>query len=198
MLTVHYENGRTEKVQVIDGGGAFAGTRDYEVHGTDEEGGFWCVLQRDIKKVVDAEGRELKDWGNKFFPGHPDYDPDNDGFSKAEEEEAEADDRLGYDDFAEAATTVDLDGESNGFTEALQHIGIDRDGAIQAAQQRAMRAAVIMTDGPTGLTDLQEGTLKLTDRHRKLIVDLMPMWLDGLAIGARSALTKVDDALREG
>lgn len=75
-LTINMKDGTVRRARLIDGGGiSVHPPGDYEVHGYDEQGGFLCLPQKDIEAVHDADTGEEVEWGNPFFPGHPNYDP---------------------------------------------------------------------------------------------------------------------------
>jgi hypothetical protein len=78
-LRVELHDGVVLLAACLDGGGAFVGEHpvtgqpgfmSYEVHGTYADGGFLCVPQSQIARVLDAAGEEVE-FGNPYMPGHP-------------------------------------------------------------------------------------------------------------------------------
>lgn len=57
----------------FDGGGVWVGSNDYEVAAiANMEGDIVTFYQKDVKEVIiDQTGKETYDWGNAFYPGHP-------------------------------------------------------------------------------------------------------------------------------
>lgn len=69
-LTIELKSGERVKVAYVDGGGMFVGSDEYEVHGRFLDGGFLCITQDKIERVLTASGEEVE-FGNPDMPGHP-------------------------------------------------------------------------------------------------------------------------------
>lgn len=91
------------------------------------------------------------------------------------------------DALAAAASRNDEIAETQGLEAALMDLGLDRDGAIYVAEQRALRAVVVQTRGVEGLEAMQaNGSIQLTTPEKAMQTYYTSMYLDGIALGYRA------------
>ena len=91
---------------------------------------------------------------------------------------------IGKTAFADAARDADALTEEYGLRETLRRRGIDLAGVMYIAEQRALRAAMIL-DGqdPTELSRTETTQVQLSPRVQEVMAILQAVALDGVAIG---------------
>jgi hypothetical protein len=91
---------------------------------------------------------------------------------------------IGKDELAEAARYADARAEELGLQEWAKQVGVDIDGLVYVANQRALRAAMIV-DGqdPTNMPLDRMTTVRLSPAVRELLPFLTTVVIDGFALG---------------
>ena len=91
---------------------------------------------------------------------------------------------IGQDELAESARYVDALSEEHSFEGWAKIEGVDPDGLLYVAQQRALRAAMLM-DGqdPTKLSRTRKTKVVLSKPIRDLLPALTALAMDGIGLG---------------
>lgn len=91
---------------------------------------------------------------------------------------------IGQDELSESARYMDALSEEHGFEKWAELNSIEPQGLTYVAEQRALRAAMLL-DGqdPRLLSRTEVTTIKLSERIRDLMPALTAMAMDGMGIG---------------
>jgi len=91
---------------------------------------------------------------------------------------------IGKDELAESARYMDALSEEHGFEMWADLSNLDPDGLMYVAEQRALRAAMLI-DGqdPTLLSRTEKTTITLSPEVQKLMPHLAGLSMDGIGIG---------------
>jgi len=94
---------------------------------------------------------------------------------------------IGQDELAESARYMDALSEEHGFTDWARLMSLDPEGMMYVAEQRALRAAMLM-DGqdPTLLSRTEKTKITLSPEVQKLMPHLTGLSMDGMGIGIHS------------
>lgn len=92
-----------------------------------------------------------------------------------------------YNTLAAAASKNDSESESKSFREVLADLGTDPDSISEAAEQRALRVALILTNDDAKLAQIEHGGVSLSAAQRQILAIATTASLDGIAIGLRAA-----------
>ena len=100
---------------------------------------------------------------------------------------------IGYMDLARAASVNDDLGDMIGLPELLARLGLDVDGVVKAAEQRAMRAVLAATQDEEKLALVAEAArtgkripLDLTEEQRAMMPVAQLGIIDGIVMAARA------------
>jgi hypothetical protein len=94
---------------------------------------------------------------------------------------------IGLDELAESARYMDALSEEHGFEKWADLSNLDAEGLIYVAEQRALRAAMLM-DGqnPTLLSRTEKTTITLSPEVQNLMPHLTSLAMDGIGIGVHA------------
>jgi hypothetical protein len=95
---------------------------------------------------------------------------------------------IGKDELAESARYMDAMAEEHGFEQWAEINKIDAGGLWYVAQQRALRAAMLI-DGqdPTLLSRTEKTEIHLSEHVQEMMVHLTSVAMDGIGIGIGAA-----------
>jgi hypothetical protein len=91
---------------------------------------------------------------------------------------------------AAAASRNDEIAETQGLSATVGELGLEMDGLVYVAEQRALRAVIIQTRGLEGLEAMQASGVALTPQEKVTQMHYASMYLDGIALGYRAALAE--------
>src|SRR4051812_1258651 len=99
---------------------------------------------------------------------------------------------IGQDQLAESARYMDAMAEEHGFVKWAELSNIDAKAMLYVAEQRALRAAMMM-DGqdPRLLSRTEKTNVVLSDRAQELMPHLTGMAMDGMGIGVHAGRLSV-------
>ena len=94
---------------------------------------------------------------------------------------------IGFDELAESSRYMDALSEEQGYDAVVSLNGIDSEGLLYVAQQRALRAAMLM-DGqdPSKLSRTVKTNVTLTKQIELMLPSLTALALDNLIIGVHA------------
>ena len=100
---------------------------------------------------------------------------------------------IGKDELAESARYMDAISEERGFNGWADTMKVDGEGMVYIAEQRALRAAMII-DGqdPTKLSRTEKTTVHLSEEVQKLMPHLVGLNMDGMGIGLHAGRRQDD------
>jgi hypothetical protein len=91
---------------------------------------------------------------------------------------------IGYDEVASTVSFMDAQAEAMGLEAMLRERGIDVEGLFRAAEQRALRIAMIISgQDPTVLARDRFSRIDLDEETRKLLTPLQLAFIDGFVAG---------------
>ena len=95
---------------------------------------------------------------------------------------------IGQEELSESARYLDALSEEHSYTDLARMMDIDPEGLIYVAEQRALRAAMLMdSQDPTLLSRTEVTSVKLSLWVQKLMPTLTSLAMDGINIGIHSA-----------
>jgi len=91
---------------------------------------------------------------------------------------------IGYDEIARAVRFMDSEAEALGLEVLLRQRGIDVEGLFHAAEQRALRVAMIISgQDPTTFPRDRLSAVDLDEKTRELLSPLQLAFIDGFVAG---------------
>ena len=95
---------------------------------------------------------------------------------------------IGQDELSESARYMDALSEEHSFTDLARMMDLDPEGLTYVAEQRALRAAMLMDDqDPTLLSRTEKTAITLPLWLRQLMPTLTTLAMDGIQIGIHAA-----------